>query len=66
MSLASAWKLHVSPSKYCRHPVVITRALRNSVVLMASGRVEASVTDSEDRLFVPSDLILYMKATIDE
>lgn len=55
ISLASACRLRVSPSKCWRQFAVITRALTNSFVVMASKSVLASVTESRDHLLLPSD-----------
>ena len=60
MCFASALRLWVTPSRCCKHAVVITRAPMNSVVLMAR-RMVAFVTESDDR---PSlDMVLIHAAT---
>ena len=46
-SLSSDCKLKVNPFKYGRHELVITKSLRNSVVVIANKRVLASVSASD-------------------
>ena len=41
MSLGSSWRLVVRPLRCCRHSLVITRALMNSVLVITSKRVLA-------------------------
>ena len=54
MSLVSSWRLVVRPLRYYRHSLVFTGALVNSVLVIISNRVLASVTESEDNMQEPS------------
>ncbi len=64
-SLDSAWRLRVSHSKKWSIDDVITRALTNSVVDIASKSVLASVVESGDHCARPSNEIISMQTAID-
>ena len=58
ISLASAWRFEVKACRYFRQEFVITSAHRKSVVVIASWRLLASVSESDDYKPVPSSQIL--------
>ena len=66
MSLDSACKLLVRGERQLRLLLTITRAVTNSVLVMADSSVEASVRESDDHKVDPSDEIASKQETTDE